>query len=237
MIPDPCLPIATYHTAATIRAWTGWAKARPWWHWHPGLPACGKAAAIALPLLAIPGAVPIPLRPVLPTPGPFWAGEAGGVPGASYGGFAPGAFGPGAFGPDAYAPGAGEGVGGLGGAYGYADSAGYGPLAEMHPALVPGGLPAVGTAYPGPQGPGVQPNALLPATVGSAAAIAPLLPEGSAGPAVGGSPTQPLAFAPDTPTPAPEPASLAVFAAALLGLATARVRTGPPNPTATPRRP
>jgi len=121
-------------------AWryTTWADCTRHWRWYdvvgPAqrtralLPACGRAGALALPLLAGPAVAPPArvLAPLLP-----WIGL------------------PDLYGGGAYAPG-GPGFGF--GDYGYAG----GPViaGSAAPALVPGGLPAVGTAFLGNQGPG-----------------------------------------------------------------------------------
>lgn len=202
MVGDPCLPVATHHFAATIRARIGWAKARPWWHWHPGLPACAKAAGIALPLLVIPGAVPIPTQPVLTLPsGPFWASETGGFPGASYGAFGPGAF------DVAQAGAAGEAGGYPGGFSGGPGFIGRVPFADVGQVL--GQVEQV-------------PNLL---------AQQPGIPGVLAGPGTGAGPvpmvTVPSVFSPDVPEqqPVPAPDGSWVLLPALVGLTLVRKRS------------
>ncbi len=105
-----------YTTVACRRIWRWYDRVGPAEHVRSAIPACAKVAGIAFPLLALPGAVPVPTRPVLPPA----------VPSASYGGFAPGAFGPGAFGPltDTGLSGVSEGLGGFGGGLVFLSGAG-----------------------------------------------------------------------------------------------------------------
>ncbi len=207
MILDPCLP-ALHHTAATLRAWSVWTRAHPWWH----APAravsgpCSRAAALAFPLLAAPGAagplLAAPAAPALP-----WIGAPGWVQTAL------------PFGPGGYA-------GGFGG-YGYAGGTGFAlgrPLA-----LVPGGLPAVGTAYTIPEP--VSGRPLLGSVFlrveadrdrylgGPAGWSGVPTPEG---PARAGGGYPPLVS--DVPTSVPEPAALDVVLAGLLAVAVWRRR-------------
>ena len=181
------------------------------WHWFARvgkpeiartLPACTRAAALGLPLIAAPAAVPIPVRPVQPVgPGPFWAGEApGGV----------GAFGPGL-------ADVGEGYGPGVGPYGYAGGGAYGLGSLTVPGGPSGGGGAVGIG-----------RDVLPQT-GSAAGYA--LPTFTNIPAAGGSPAimLPMAVAAvaeaDTgDTPVPEPGSLAVLGAAVMAMVCVRRR-------------
>jgi len=54
---DPCAPV--YHSAATLRAWAIWRAAHPAWRWLGPAINCGRAGAVLIPLLAIPGATPL----------------------------------------------------------------------------------------------------------------------------------------------------------------------------------
>lgn len=216
MIADPCLPVAVHHSAGTINAWIGWGKAHPLWHWQPSLPACAKAAVLGLPLLTVPGAVPIPTQPVLTLPGgPFWSGETGGFPGASYGGFAPGAFGPGAFGAGAYTSGLGPADLGWGTTPGPA-AAGLIPLASL-------------TAFSPPVGTSAAWANLVPQQM---AQVRPELPGvvalGSASPPIGTDVSVPTVFSPgvpDTVQPVPAPDGVWVLLPALVGMTLVRKRS------------
>ncbi len=219
MILDPCLP-ALHHTAATLRAWAVWGRARPWWHAPVRAVSgpCSRAAVLTLPLLAGPATGPLP---------GYAGSDAGSLPGYAgsvaaivpgYAGstdrFGAGAYGPGGYG---YAPG-GFGSGG----YGYAGR----PEASLEGlvvtvALVPGGLPAVGTAYEVPAMLGVPQRATPALLVGAGpAGSLPVPAEGGASPPTGERPVPTS----DTPQPVPEASGLAVVAVALLGVAVGRRR-------------
>lgn len=127
-----------YHTLADCtRAWTWFPRVGPSERVRALLPACGRTAALALPLLAGPAVATLPVRalaPVLPLIGQpdAFGGGAYALGGPGYG-----------FGGAGYVPGDGFGDDG----YRYAGGQWSRDIALSPPSvLVPGGLPAVGTA-------------------------------------------------------------------------------------------
>ncbi len=117
--------------ANCVRHWHLYRNAGPAERIRALLPACTRAGALALPLLAGPAAAP-PLVSALASPLP-WIGQPDAFGGGAYALGGPG-YG---FGDAGYAA-----LGGFGGGYGYAGAEGR----LVPPALVPGLAPAVGTA-------------------------------------------------------------------------------------------
>ncbi len=182
----------------TWRYTTDWTRCVRVWRWfaHPGPAQRAIALSIAcggLSGAALPAA---PAAPALP-----WIGAPGWVQSAL-------PFGPGGYGP------------GFGGGYGYAGGQWSRPITSSPPsALVPGGLPAVGTAYEVPAMLGVPQRATLALSVGAGpAGSLPIPAEGGASPPRGG---RPLPTS-DTPTDVPCPPGVAMIAVALAGLAVRR---------------
>lgn len=200
-----------YVTENCVRIWRYYQHVGPVEHIRIAIPACAKAAVLGLPLLAVPGAVPIPTQPVLTLPGgPFWSGEAGGFPGASYG-----TFGPGAFGAGAYTSGLGPADLGWGTTPGPA-AAGLIPLASL-------------TAFSPPVGTSAAWANLVPRQMAQARSELPgVVALGAASPPIGTDVSVPTVFSPDVPDtsqPVPAPAGLWVLLPALVGLAFVRKRS------------
>ena len=180
-----------YTTPDCVRHWRWFAKVGPAEAVRAVLPACVKAGALALPLLAGPAAAPLPAR-VLPAPLPL-IGQPDAFGGGAYALGGPG-YGLGGVG---YAPIEGVGPSGFGGA-------GYGYAGEGSGALVPGAPPAVGTAY-----------AFNAPAAGQVPGNSGLLSTGSAGLTTPQTDVSTGVASSGTSQPVPEPASLTILALAV----------------------
>jgi len=195
--------------AGAFRYLTDCATGQKVWRWYSraGRPEvasviapCGRAAALALPLLAGPAAVPLPAHalasplPLIGQPDAFGRGAyAMGGPGYGFGdaGYAP--LGP-----------------GFGGGYGYAGAEGR----LVPPALVPGLAPAVGTAPFQSTGNGLVDNSNSSGrNQGHNQTNSQLYQFSSPGRQLKGNQGRG-----DTPQDVPEPPGLGVLAVALLGM-------------------